>query len=510
MFTLSSDALKWISRNARPRWLWIGIAALGVGFYVWSAIPEKYQTMLVDYAFERVTRPQPTIDLEIGDFSVPGDAKDDLVWLKAKVERNLVELFIENDRKTAHRLTVLTSGKGRHPTLSGEITEAGSEDVEISSQFVDGTGAVLASTSLVAPMQFLKDHYKAIPETIVYGLDIGYNSLAPLSTKARPTTSLPAYMLYVEARRAAAQDDLEGTLAHLDAAVQIDANFAAAHDAAAEILRALGRAEEANQRTALADSINLDRPRLPILPGVAKPLPTVLGSLQKHSWRPIDTGLSQKLVRVNDYGILIVAWRLDPAQYRMRVAIQNDPRGTAVRDLRASEEAVLAVNGGFFDIDREGRLSPSGYLASQGRRVSALREGGGSAVLYQRADKINIAWSKETNSFADAADAVQAGPMLVDPGGKNGIYRNDFSRHDRTAICMSDAAVVVVIVKGGLSLFELGAVLAASEKDGGFACERAINLDGGPSTQASLVTGKHSVEVEGTWRSQNAVLFVRK
>jgi len=132
------------------------------------------------------------------------------------------------------------------------------------------------------------------------------------------------------------------------------------------------------------------------------------------------------------------------------------------------------------------------------------------AVLYQGNGKIDIAWSKDTGTFAQAPDAVQAGPMVVDPGGKNGVYRNDFNRHDRTAVCTNNAAVVVVVVKGGLSLFELGALLSAAEKDGGFACDKAINLDGGPSTQASLAAGEQSIEIEGTWRSQNAVLFERR
>ena len=56
--------------------------------------------------------------------------------------------------------------------------------------------------------------------------------------------------------------------------------------------------------------------------------------------------------------------------------------------------------------------------------------------------------------------AVQAGPMVVDPGAKNGIYVNDYNRHDRTSVCLSRAGnVIIVVVKGGLSLFELGEIL---------------------------------------------------
>jgi uncharacterized protein YigE (DUF2233 family) len=507
MFTLSSDALNWIARNARPRWLWLSVAVAGAGFSLWTAIPEKYQTIIIDRVVERVSKPAVVADLAIGDFRLADGAADDLVWLKTKIERNLVELFVDNGRRPAHRLTVVESGSAAHPTLTGQISDTGPEGVEIAAQFVDEAGATLASSSFVAPLAFLKENYHAIPEAIVYGLDLGYGSLKPLSSKARPTQSIPAYMLYLEARYDAAREDLDAALAHLDAAVALDPKFASAHGAAAEILRARGQTEAADQRMATADSINLDRTRLQILTGVAKPLPALISAVQDEKWAPIADGLQQKHVTLDGYGLQVFAWRLDPAKFAMRVVPQDDLRGTSVADLRADNGATLAVNGGFFDVDREGRLSPSGYLVSQGRKISELRKGAGSAVLFQDGDTIAIGWSKEPESFAQAADAVQAGPMVVDPGGKNGIFRNDYNRHDRTAVCASDAGIVVTIVKGGLSLFELGALLSAAETDGGFGCDRAINLDGGPSTQASLAAGKHALEIEGTWRAQNAVLF---
>ena len=509
MSTLASAALNWIA-NLRPRWLWISIAILGAGFSVWTAIPDKYQTLLLDYAVEHACPNQPAVDLAIGDFRVPKDARNDLIWLKTKVERNLVELFVDNGRKTAHRLTVLAAGNGKHPTLSGEITKAGPGRVEISIQFAAQTGAIIASTSLVASLDFLKAHYKAIPDAIVYGLDIDFKSLVPLARKARPTESLTAYMLYVEARRAAAHGDLDGALAHLDAAVELDPNFASAHGAAAEVLRALHRPEEADKRVAQADSINLDRPTLSVLSGVAKPLPDVLTAVRAQPWQQLGAGLSEKRVNVDSYGISLFAWRLDPGRYRMRVAIQSDPHGSTVSDLRLAQRATLAVNGGFFDIDREGRLTAAGYLSSKGRHVAPYRDGAGSAVLYQQGDSIDIAASKDTDVYARASDAVQAGPMVVDPGGRNGIYRNDFNRHDRTSVCISGTDIVVVVVKGGLSLYELGALLSAPEKDGGFTCDRAINLDGGPSTQASLALERQSIEIEATWRSHSAVVFEHK
>ena len=91
--------------------------------------------------------------------------------------------------------------------------------------------------------------------------------------------------------------------------------------------------------------------------------------------------------------------------------------------------------------------------------------------------------------------AVQCGPLLVDPGGRMGIRRNDFDRQNRTAICLRPGSIVVVVAEGGLSLFELAEVLSASQANGGLGCDVALNLDGGPSTQAVFRSEKERMAV---------------
>ena len=99
----------------------------------------------------------------------------------------------------------------------------------------------------------------------------------------------------------------------------------------------------------------------------------------------------------------------------------------------------------------------------------------------------------------------QSGPLLVDPGGVFGIGSNDFNRVPRSAVCVAGDKVVFAVVEGGLSLFELAKLLIASPAQGGFGCERALNLDGGPSTQASLAAGNGTFEVAGKWNVLSAL-----
>jgi hypothetical protein len=76
----------------------------------------------------------------------------------------------------------------------------------------------------------------------------------------------------------------------------------------------------------------------------------------------------------------------------------------------------------------------------------------------------------------------------------------------RTSVCATPQAVVFVVVQGGLSLYELADLLAAPAASGGFTCAAALNLDGGPSTQASFSAHGESIEIPGLWRTQNAIV----
>jgi len=105
---------------------------------------------------------------------------------------------------------------------------------------------------------------------------------------------------------------------------------------------------------------------------------------------------------------------------------------------------------------------------------------------------------------------VQSGPLLVDPGGKLGIYKEDFDRQRRSAVCLDSNAIRIVMVEGGLSLLELARVLSTPRDAGGLACDVALNLDGGPSTQAVVQAGGREIALVGRWRIQNALVVTRR
>jgi uncharacterized protein YigE (DUF2233 family) len=189
----------------------------------------------------------------------------------------------------------------------------------------------------------------------------------------------------------------------------------------------------------------------------------------------------------------------------------HDAWGSTVAELRAAHQALLAINAGFFDFDAQSRLSPSGLVIADGRLIAPAtdRKKGGSGALYSRGSAVEIDFIDRVGDLRGIQTAVQVGPLVVDPGGKNGIRRNDADRARRSAVCLlAGGAIVIVLVEGGLSLYELGELLATPEADGGFGCERAVNLDGGPSTQVSFAAAGRNLEITGRWKVANALLIL--
>ncbi len=224
-------------------------------------------------------------------------------------------------------------------------------------------------------------------------------------------------------------------------------------------------------------------------------------------WTPLGDGVDHRDVTAETGrgSQRLRAWRFDPERWRLRI-VPAPEHGFSVH--RIAPDYGLAVNGGYFDY-RNGEgprtLVPTGLVIATGEQVR--RYGGGSGVLFDTGRGIGISWASDRAAWAGAEQALQAGPLLVDPGGRIGINRKNGPRARRSAICVTDSGeVIVVVVSGGITLYELAGVLAAAPP-GGYGCERAINLDGGPSTQVFGRFGDAVFDVPGLSAVVNAVVF---
>jgi len=221
-------------------------------------------------------------------------------------------------------------------------------------------------------------------------------------------------------------------------------------------------------------------------------------------------GLAIGAAEYTAFGIRLHVFDFTQADYTLRVVEQKSASGSPAAKFLEGEDDVFAINGGFFERAFDGTLSPSGLLIANGVATSREHQRAGSGIIYSDADGVAIAYRKQLRGNSRIENAVQVGPILVDPGGQKGIYKNTFDRFNRSAICLRDGLFTAFVVEGGISLFQFADLLSLAVADGGFGCNIAINLDGGPSTQAVLRAGKTWREVLGGTTVQNGLVISKK
>lgn len=223
----------------------------------------------------------------------------------------------------------------------------------------------------------------------------------------------------------------------------------------------------------------------------------------RDAWRRVAPGVSHRAVALPG-GIGAEGFRIDLHEAAIRVVDARESGGRASAwELRERVPgAVLAVNGGFFD--EHG--APMGLVRTGGRETNPLRHAdwGVFWVAGERAGIVHArAW--HAHPEAGATEAIQAGPRLV-VGGRAMKVKPQVAR--RTVVCVQRPSVVVLLVTEPIGAPRLARWLATPVDRGGLGCTDALNLDGGPSTQASLRAGDTSIEIAGGWPVPTGLVVV--
>jgi uncharacterized protein YigE (DUF2233 family) len=189
-----------------------------------------------------------------------------------------------------------------------------------------------------------------------------------------------------------------------------------------------------------------------------------------------------------------------------------DPPGTVDAFLRKRPEALVAINGGFFDKTWTGTLIPTGLVVTEGRvrwqsaaevgagkdsrrdayQKKAAREARWYGVFLITRDKVArvLSSSKLPGSglLAKARLALESGPVLVREG--RVVTRQASSQALRTAAGVTrDGRVLLLCTRKPMTLVELAQALVK------LGAVEALNLDGGPSS--SFASRERASQVEG-------------
>jgi len=156
------------------------------------------------------------------------------------------------------------------------------------------------------------------------------------------------------------------------------------------------------------------------------------------------------------------------------------------------------VNGGFFLPDR----SPLGLVISDGVKLNPLRRADWG-VFYIARGRPHIVHTRDFKESDAISQAIQSGPRLVADGRPFKLKRQT-ARRTAIAIDAAGRILLVFTLVGSPLASDLAEILRRQEPEGAGA-RFALNLDGGPSSQAYVETGGMHLRLDGGWPVPTAV-----
>lgn len=181
-----------------------------------------------------------------------------------------------------------------------------------------------------------------------------------------------------------------------------------------------------------------------------------------------------------------------PARENARMAVQSIGRST---------NATVAINGGRFN----GAFAPDGLLIVDKRMVGQKRA---DWIGYLTIDADGNAAVTDKPDVHHAKYAVQGDPLIIEPGGKMGMIREDDKRFRRSLIVQS-GDVIFALVTTPVTLFSLAyALLERPDVLYVNHFDAALNLSGAATTSfyAKLTDGEE-VNVSAFWPNRDVVTF---
>lgn len=175
---------------------------------------------------------------------------------------------------------------------------------------------------------------------------------------------------------------------------------------------------------------------------------------------------------------------------------------SAVSDAARTAGATVAINGGYFN----GAFAPDGLLIVDGKIVGQKRA---DWMGYLVIDGDGNASVTSAPHLRLAKYAVQGNPMIIEPGRKIGIVREDNQRFRRTVIAQS-GDLIIAMVTTPVSLFSLAYALI--ERPDAFYVNRidaALNMSGAATTSFyAKPVGSEAITVPAFWPNRDVITFV--
>ena len=198
---------------------------------------------------------------------------------------------------------------------------------------------------------------------------------------------------------------------------------------------------------------------------------------------------------------------LPSGRYAARLVDQPSPSlllAPPISEITRRAKALLGVNGGYFDPEFNAvGLYVLGGVVRRPYRDRQLLSG---TVVIGRSGRLEVRTRQAP--YQDAVYALQCGPLILDPGGEIGIKNGPGPEARRTVLGVGDAGELAVISTTAVSLRTLAEELHDHPAAFGVSrLERALNLDGGPSTAMAALFTEPPLKIEARTPVRTAVVF---
>lgn len=424
-------------------------------------------------------------------------------------ERKIIELLSNNGFPVlSHLIRPLNQSPDYH--IKGSVSESDSL-YTLHVTLSDDKKHTLSSGTVTGTDDFFRAIRGVTGETALHACKVDL-SLKPRKTVPACTSS-SAWALYLTARQKATAGQNDRAIALMRRALAYDPGFTAGVSVIAALYREQGLRDSVAARerktggAAPSPGQTLDYKEHV---DTAQPLKNLLEASAGRPFTALEAGLEYKRVTVPGYAVTAFVWIADPNRFTVDIRMQQGKKGCHIEEFLRESADILALNGGFFEIGRDYSHTPSGLIFAGNTLHGPVTSHGGSGIFCITQATPSIIWTKDSINPAEYTLALQSGPVIVEPGGRQGVYGNSYRRCSRSAIGIAEGKVVFAVIEGnngsGLSLYEFAEFLRSDP----IGCDAALNLDGGSSTQVHCLHTAAPVSVSGLWKINSAILLARK
>jgi len=206
-------------------------------------------------------------------------------------------------------------------------------------------------------------------------------------------------------------------------------------------------------------------------------------------WRPLSPGLDYTVIHPfpNSSREKVHAFQINLNRYKLSLVLaqNHQQRSFFVGPTAEKMNALIAINGGFFSP----AFQPLGLRIKNSEILQPLKNTSWWGIFMIQGGRAKIL-AKQAYRYSKKIDfAVQAGPRLIVDGNIPKL-KGKVAQRSAVGITKKGRVIIVITENLGLTTTQLATIMKQN-----LACDNALNLDGGSSSQLYAHVGEFDLNI---------------